>query len=192
MSENTSATGGAPGALREGPPTFDLPPDCRQQTLGVAFFDLSRISEWASAEQDSRVAAFFQGFYAQAAEHIEGAGGRIVKFMGDAGLAVFEPDAAEDVIFSLCRFASDAHGLGRRVGLQTHLSVAVHVGPVLAGSFGAPGAQRFDVIGKTVNVAARLGRGGVTLSAQAFRCLSAKARQRFEKIQRPITYRFRG
>ena len=158
------------------PPAGNLPADCRTQTLGVAFFDLSRISAWSSAEQDATVAGFFQDFYVMAAGHIEPAGGRVVKFMGDAGLAVFEPDAAEPVIFALC--------------LDTYLNVNVHVGPVLAGGFGPPGAKRFDVIGKTVNIAARLGRRGVSLSPQAFRCLSGDGRKRFDKITPPVTYRF--
>ena len=68
----------------------------------------------------------------------------------------------------------------------------MHVGPVLAGSFGPKGDERFDVIGKTVNIAARLGRRGLTLSAQAFRCLSPEGRKRFQKILQPITYRFRS
>ena len=172
------------------PPAGNLPADCRTQTLGVAFFDLSRISEWSSVEQDATVAGFFQDFYVMAAGHIEPAGGRIVKFMGDAGLAVFEPDAAERVIFALCQFAADARRRAREFGLDTYLNVNVHVGPVLAGGFGPPGAERFDVIGKTVNIAARLGRRGVSLSPQAFRCLSGDGRKRFEKITPPVTYRF--
>jgi len=175
-----------------GETNVSLPPDCRNDTLGVAFFDLSRFAEWASSDQDERVASFLQGFYALAAERIGSAGGRIVKFMGDAGLAVFPPEAAEDVIGALCALARDARSAARQVGLDAHLNVNVHVGPVIAGSFGAPGSQRFDVIGKTVNIAARLGRRGVTLSPQAFRCLSQEARQRFDKIKPPITYRFRG
>ena len=166
-----------------------LPPDYQKQKSGVAFFDLSRISAWADTEQDERVAAFFQQFYALAAQRLEPAGGRIVKFMGDAGLLVFEPRAAEAVIFALDELARDARELGRQAGLDTYLNVNVHVGPVLTGSFGAPGAERFDVVGKTVNIAARLGRRGLTLSPQAFRCLSEEGRQRFRKITPPVTYR---
>ena len=169
-----------------------LPADCKAETVGVAFFDLSRLSEWASSEQDEQVGRFFQGFYALAARQIEGAGGRIVKFMGDAGLAVFSTEAAENVILALCDFAREARELAGRFGFDAYLNVNVHVGPVLTGSFGPAGAERFDVIGKTVNVAARLGRRGVTLSAQAFRCLSAEGRQRFQKAMLPITYRLRG
>ena len=168
-----------------------LPPDCQNQTLGVAFFDLSRMAEWMSSEEDAPVASFFQKFYALAAKHLEPAGGRIVKFMGDAGLAVFPTESAEGAVFALCAFARDARETARGAGLDAYLNVSVHVGPVLTGSFGPKGAERFDVIGKTVNIAARLGRRGVTLSAQAFRCLSPEGRKRFEKIMRPITYRLR-
>ncbi|MCK4376585.1 MAG: adenylate/guanylate cyclase domain-containing protein [Candidatus Brocadiae bacterium] len=169
-----------------------LPPDCRTETLGVAFFDLSRIAEWSSSDEDTRVAVFFQRFYELAAEHIEGAGGRIVKLMGDAGLAVFPTERAEDVVFALAELGPRARDCARGFGLDTYLNTSVHVGPVLAGSFGPAGSERFDVIGKTVNVAARLGRRGLTLSPQAFRCLSAEGRGRFQKIKRPVTYRMRG
>jgi class 3 adenylate cyclase len=167
-------------------------PGCQQQTLGVAFFDLSRFAEWASSDDDERIARFLQRFYALAAEHVEPAGGRIVKFMGDAGLAVFPTESAEGVILALCELARDARRCAGQAGLDAYLNVNVHVGPVLAGDFGPPGAERYDVIGKTVNIAARLGRRGVTLSSQAFRCLSTEGRQRFDKITRPVTYRFRS
>jgi len=169
-----------------------LPHDCTEETLGVAFFDLSRIAQWESSGQDLQVATFFQSFYALAAEHIEPAGGRIVKLMGDAGLAVFPLESAEEVIFALCALAQEVRECAGRFGLDTYLNVNVHVGPVLAGSFGPPGSGRFDVIGKTVNIAARLGRRGVTLSAQAFRTLSEEGRGRFEKMRQPVTYRFQA
>ena len=174
------------GAVR---PT--LSPDCQPDTLGVAFFDLSRMTEWSSSAEDVLIARFLQKFYELAARYIEPTGGRIVKFMGDAGLAVFPTDSVQDGIFALCAFAQDARECAREFGLDTYLNVNVHVGPVLAGPFGPPGAERFDVIGKTVNIAARLGRRGITLSPQAFRCLDPESRRHFEKITPPVTYRFR-
>ena len=187
MSDSSNARAGRSGA----PKQATLPPGCRTETLGVAFFDLSRIGEWSSGEQDALVARFFQAFYELAASRIEPPGGRIVKFIGDAGLVVFSPDDAEAVIFALCAFAREAREQAGAFGLDTYLNISVHVGPVVAGDFGPKGDERFDVIGKTVNIAARLGRRGVTLSAQAFRCLSKDARERFEKFSPPVTYRFR-
>ncbi len=169
-----------------------LPVGVRQETLAVSFFDLSRIYEWRSSEDDARVAAFFTDFYRIAAEQIEGAGGRIVKLMGDAGMAVASPEQAEGLVFALADLALRARELGQEYGFDVYLNTSVHVGPVLSGEFGPPGAERFDVIGKTVNVAARLGRRGLTLSAQAFRCLSPEGRERFQKIKRPVNYRMRS
>jgi len=183
MSTSASGRRGADAAL---------PTDCQTRTLGVAFFDLSRIAEWASSEEDIHVASFMQRFYELAAARLEPAGGRIVKFMGDAGLVVFELDVAEAEIIALAEFAGEARRLAAKHGLDAYLNVNVHVGPVVAGSFGPAGAERFDVIGKTVNIAARLGRRGVTLSAQAFRCLSPEGRKRFSKFTPPTTYRFRA
>jgi len=173
------------------PPTF-LPKDCEQQELGVAFFDFAPFAEWASSQEDAQIANFLQAFYALVAEKLQACGARLVKLMGDAGLVVFTKDAAEESILALCALTREGRDCARKFGLDAYLNVNIHFGPVLAGSFGPPGEERFDVIGKTVNIAARLGRRGVTLSPQAFRCLSAEARERFEKIMRPITYRLRS
>lgn len=169
-----------------------LPSDCKQQTLGIAFFDLSRFAEWSSSDNDEQVARFLQRFYELAVEKLETVGATIVKFMGDAGLTVFDPEEGERVILALCDFSRAAREDARGFGLDTYLNINVHVGPVLAGTFGAGNTKRFDVIGKSVNIAARLGRRGVTLSPQAFRCLGADVRNAFQKIQPPVTYRFRG
>jgi class 3 adenylate cyclase len=134
---------------------------------------------------------FYAKYYDLTAQHVEPAGGRIVKVMGDAGLVTFPPDAVEAVIFALCDLARATRRAAADAGLDTWLAVNVHVGPVVAGELGPPGAERYDVVGKTVNIAARLGRRGVTLSAQAFRCLTAEGRERFDKRKRPITYHFR-
>ena len=182
MCRNPSVPRGDPAAL---------PPDCEAVELGVAFFDLSHIPDWRSSEEDAGIGGFFQKFYALAAERLEPAGARIVKFMGDAGLCVFPRERSEEAIPALAELCREVRQSATEHGLDAYLNANVHFGPVLIGSFGAPGAERFDVIGKTVNITARLGRRGLTLSAQAFRCLSPETRERFQKIMRPITYQFR-
>ena len=189
MADHASTRG---GPARDGCATgLALPPDCKTETLGVAFFDLSRMAEWGSSEEDIRVAGFLTSFYARSAQHLGPAGGRIVKFMGDAGLVVFPKEAVERGIFALAALAEETRALGQDYGFDTYLNINVHYGPVVTGSFGAPNCERYDVIGKTVNIAARLGRRGLTLSAQAFRCLSAEGRERFDKVTSPATYRYR-
>jgi len=149
------------------------------------------MAEWTGAAEDAHIAGFLNRFYQLAADTLGPAHGQIVKFMGDAGIVVCPEDSVEEMVFALCDFAAAARDLGRECGIDTYLNVSIHVGPVLAGNFGPKGDEHFDVIGKAVNVAARLGRRGITLSTQAFRCLSEDGRKRFDKIKRPITYRFR-
>jgi class 3 adenylate cyclase len=170
---------------------LSLPADCETVSLGVAFFDLSRMFEWAGSSDDAKVAGFLQTFYQLAADHLEPAGGRIVKFIGDAGLVVCPEESVEELVFALNELSADIRKRGQKLGIDTYLNVNVHFGPVLAGSYGPKGAERYDVIGKTVNIAARLGRRGITLSTQAFRCLSEEGRKRFNKIKQPITYRLK-
>jgi len=167
-----------------------LPPDCRQVTQGVVFFDLSRLMEWASSQEDERIAAMLQEFYCLSVARIEAAGGRVVKFIGDAGLAVFPKEAAERIVFALAGLSSEVRRAAAAHGFDTYLNTNVHFGPMMAGTFGPPGMERYDVLGKSVNIAARLGRRGLTLSQQAFRCLGAEARARFDKVEPPVTYRF--
>ena len=61
-------------------------------------------------------------------------------------------------------------------------------GTVVAGPFGRDGDKRYDVIGKTVNVAATLDATGVALSVAAFRKLGPALRRRFKKHTPPVTY----
>lgn len=168
-----------------------LPADVREVTQGVTFFDFSRFAEWASSQEDRRVAEMFQEFYVLAGKRIAGAGGRIVKFIGDAGLAVFPKEAAENVILALADLSREARQLAAVRGFDTYLNINVHFGPMLEGTFGPEGLERYDVLGKTVNIAARLGRRGLTLSQQAYRCMGPKARERFEKLEQPTNYRLR-
>ena len=73
-----------------------------------------------------------------------------------------------------------------------HMNVQVHFGAVVSGEFGPPGLSRYDVIGKAVNVAARLGGRGVMLTAQAYRQLDHATRHQFDKHTPPISYYYRA
>ena len=66
--------------------------------------------------------------------------------------------------------------------------IQAHFGPVVAGLYGPAGDQRFDVLGMTVNTAARLESRGVSLSVDTFRKLSPETRRRFQKHTAPTVY----
>lgn len=93
--------------------------------------------------------------------------GEILKFMGDAMLAIFRIDDGDDRS-EVCERALTAaelalagmRRLNRRRGREgkpdLHYGLALHVGDVMYGNIGASGRLDFTVIGPAVNLAARL------------------------------------
>ncbi|MFM2246214.1 MAG: hypothetical protein RL071_2288 [Pseudomonadota bacterium] len=105
----------------------------------------------------------FFGAVGEAVDHFEG---EILKFIGDAALAIFplrEGDAADVVcgralaaaertLFNLAALNAAAPA----GSAPLHAAIAVHVGEVSYGNIGAPTRLDFTVIGAAVNLAARL------------------------------------
>lgn len=141
-----------------------LPPDADETTLGVAFVDLARFARWAALWGDREVAGLLQGFYALAARHVEPAGGRIVKTIGDAVMLVFEPDRCRELVQALHTLAAEVVSGAEARGFHTRLDAKVHLGPVMEGTFGPPGLERYDVFGRTVHDTVRLRGEGIVLS----------------------------
>ena len=144
-----------------------------ERNLVIAFADLSHFAADASTRANAEIASMLDRFYEHVGEGI-GDRGRIVKFIGDAALLVFEEPAIEDAVRTLRALKESTDALMQQHGWRCRLNVKVHVGPVMAGEFGARGAKRFDVIGTTVNDAARLKGEGVTLSAAVAERLRAR------------------
>src|SRR5207245_3792885 len=157
--------------------------------LLVAFTSFNRYTAQIDRVDDAVVARVMDDYYQLAGSAIRSTGGRVVKFIGDATLAVFPPDQVERAILGLLELKDAADSFMAERGWDCRLVVKVHFGPVAAGEVGAGPDRRYDVLGKTVNVAARLdASGGVVLSAEAFRRLGPEARTRFKKHTPPITY----
>ena len=155
----------------------------------VAFTSLSRYTAQVDRLDDALVARVMDDYYRLAGSSIRKAGGRMVKFIGDATLAVFPPGRADRAVLGLLALKDAVDGFMDERDWECRLAVRVHFGPVAAGKFGAGSDRRYDVLGKTVNVAARLEAGsGVALSAEAFRRLGSEARARFKRHSPPTTY----
>jgi len=73
---------------------FDLP-DRRELPLLIAFADLTRFAAQSLRVTDEVLADTVDAFYQRVAARIEGAGGMVVKFVGDATLVVFAPSAVD-------------------------------------------------------------------------------------------------
>ena len=156
--------------------------------LLVVFIDLTRFAAQMAKSDMAAVADTLDEYYERTGRAVEQAGGRTVKFIGDATLAVFPESAVDEAVAMLLALkdTADRDMIGR--GWECRLTAKAHFGPVIAGDFGERGAKRYDVIGATVNIAATLDARGVTLSAEAFRKLSPPMRKHFRKHPSPTTY----
>jgi adenylate cyclase len=164
-------------------------PDFSEVPLLVAFADFLRYTAQVDRLPDAEVARVMAAYYALAGARIAAGGGRVVKFVGDAMLAVFPAEEAENGVLSLLDLKDAADEFMVQQGWDCRLVVKAHFGSVAEGTFSVGTEQRYDVLGKTVSIAARLEAGaGVSLSAEAFRRLGPEARRRFKKHTPPVTY----
>ena len=163
-------------------------PDYSEVSLLVAFISLNKYTAQVERLADGAVAAVMSRYYERVGAAIASAGGRVVKFIGDAALVVFPPDGADAAVQGLLDLKDDIDGFMAREGWSCQAVVKVHYGTMAAGQFGPPDDRRYDVLGKSVNVTARLESTGFALSAEAFRQLGPELGQRFKKHTPPITY----
>jgi adenylate cyclase len=165
-----------------------MPTDRAETPYLIAFLSLNGFAAQAARVTDVEAADFLDEYLSLATETVERAGGIVVKFIGDGLLAVFPPQHADSTVLGLLAFKPVVDQLFYLRRWECRLIVRLHYGTVVAGPLGPPAHRRFDIIGRAVNIAARLESTGVALSAEAFRQLGPEVRQRFKKHTPPITY----
>ena len=122
------------------------------------------LSEHLPAEE---LIALLNDYFEQMAAPIEARGGEILKFIGDAILAIFpitdglDPrkaccaaiDAALEAVEGLAALSAAREAKGQPA---LHCGVSLHKGDVMYGNIGAPGRLDFTVIGPAVNLVTRI------------------------------------
>lgn len=156
------------------------------QRLLIVFADITRYTMNARGTPNVELAATMHDYYLRAGALVRASNGRIVKFMGDAFLAVWsEADAPKGA----AALPSIKRGIDAFFALRewdSRLVVKAHFGEAVAGPFGDDGT--FDVIGSDVNIAATIPSRTIALSADAFRCLSPEDRTAWKKHTPQICY----
>lgn len=158
------------------------------QSLLIAFVDLTRFAAQSQRIDDQVLADTIDSFYELVAATVQSAGGKVVKFLGDAALIVFPEDVVDQAVETLLTLKTSVDQMMSASGWECRLAVKVHFGSVIAGLFGARDEKRYDVIGKDVNTTAMLEASGVTLTVDAFGKLGSELRTRFKKQTPPVTY----
>jgi adenylate cyclase len=131
----------------------------------VMFCDLRGFTELSERTDRDTLLACLNQYFDCMARPVEQHGGEILKFVGDAMLAMFplEDDqacpralqAALDARAGMDRLNSERTGRGEEA---LAFGIALHAGDVMYGNIGAANRLDFTVIGPAVNLASRLER----------------------------------
>lgn len=143
----------------------------------IALFDLPGTTKAFQSRGDLDMAALLQDFYEECEEVLTQGGGTVVKFMGDACLAVFPPSEATQCAGAVVELRARVKSLGEKYGVPIGLGANLHIATVVEGEFGVGINRRTDILGRGVNQTFLLGRGeGIRLSEPVYRALPSGMR----------------
>lgn len=121
----------------------------------ILFVDLVGSTALAESTPPEDVVALLNRFFEAVVEVVDDEGGWVDKFEGDAALVVFGiPVSQHDHIRRGLRAARRLHVALEHLGMDH--GIGVTSGPVVAGNVGTDRRHEFTVIGRPVNLAARL------------------------------------
>jgi adenylate cyclase len=127
------------------------------QEVAVLFVDMVGSTTLAAEAPPTEVVARLNDFFAVIVDVVDGHGGWVNKFEGDAALCVFgAPVAQADAAGCALRAGRALHGRLRRELPAADAGIGLSAGPAVAGWVGAVERFEYTVIGDAVNVAARL------------------------------------
>ncbi|MGI8761015.1 MAG: adenylate/guanylate cyclase domain-containing protein [Jatrophihabitantaceae bacterium] len=154
-------------ALRSG---VTLSGEMRQ--VVALFVDITGSTALTRTKDPAEFVAMLNRFFAIVVEEVEGNGGLLNKFEGDAALCVF--GAPVTLIDAETAALRAARAIRDRVVADAEVAVGVGVaaGPAVAGQIGSPSRLEYTVIGDAVNEAARLtdiakGRPGCVVASDS-------------------------
>jgi adenylate cyclase len=135
------------------------------RVAAVLFLDIRGFTRLSEAKLAFDVVYILNAFFAEAGRAVEASGGHVDKYIGDGLMAVFEH---ADGLGAATRNALVAVGeidvaltrvnrrLGAEIGAPLALAMGLHGGRLVSGRIGYGGAAHPTVIGRVVNIAARL------------------------------------
>lgn len=165
-----------------------LPPRLSRKKLTVVELDVSR-STWLLGEigDDNKAVLFLDGYYALCSKHIETRGGEVIKYMGDACMAIFDEEACLQAIDAVIAIRDAFPDYCRANGAPiTEIHGAVHIGELVIGEFGPQGFR--DVMGRTPSTLFKMAGTGIAISEQAYRKLPSDQRGAWRKRGGQVTY----
>jgi class 3 adenylate cyclase len=160
----------------------------QETNLLISFCDLTNFAKISRKKDEIDVFKYLSKFYETTGEVIEGANGKVIKFIGDAALIVFPENSIDAGVLALKKLKTEIDDFNKKNDYESRLVVKTHFGKVLVGMLGTKNDKRFDVIGNNVNVAALLRSNGFSITVETFRKLGKETRKLFKRHTPPITY----
>lgn len=155
----------------------------------IVLLDLAGFARLFQTESDERMANFVQEYYVACEDIITGREGEVIKFMGDACLAVFSVEQGLNAVGAVLELRSKITEISKRHQLPTELGANLHLASAIEGEFGKGARKRRDILGRGVNQTFLLGRGaGIRISEPVYRALPSSARSPWNKHRPPAVY----
>ncbi len=159
-----------------------------EMDLVVGLYDLTQYTLFSERTEPVPLLELMAGYHALIADIIECAGGVFIKPIGDAGLFAFRAEDADKAVDTALRALEEGDAWIAREGYPGRARFGLHAGPVALGYIGPKGREWLDIIGKTVNIAARVRSYSLSITPAVFRLLSAAGRKKFRKHTPPMSY----
>ncbi len=140
-------------------------PTTERQELTIFFSDIRGFTAWTERAEPDEVAARLNEYFAAMTPHIEHHGGTLDKFIGDCVMVFFGAPAADaQHALHAVRMALDMQREMARLNERwskrgyepLHIGIGIHTGYVTVGNFGSATFLDYTVIGRAVNLAARI------------------------------------
>ena len=137
----------------------------QEQEIAVMFADIRGFTALSEQKLPYDVVFILNRYFRSMGEAIEGAGGRVDKFIGDGIMALFGVDqspehgcaAALRAARAMAQHLDELNDLLRAdLPSPLRIGIGIHVGPAIVGEMGYARATSITAIGDTVNTASRL------------------------------------
>lgn len=167
------------------------PAATERRELTIFFSDIRGFTAWTERAEPDEVAARLNEYFAAMTPFIERHGGTLDKFIGDCIMVFFgAPARVEDHAIRAVRMALDMQremtrlneNWSKRGYEPLHIGIGIHTAYVTVGSFGSATFLDYTVIGRAVNLAARIesqaGGGTILISARTHSLVSSEVKTR--------------
>lgn len=159
------------------------------RTLVLCVVDLAGYSRASRDHSDHEIANFVDRYYLITHELITQHGGSVVKFIGDAFLAVFPAGAGSGAVAAALALQNQVRTLSAELAFPVELGANIHECEVVEGVFGAPATDQYDVVGSGVNHTFRMGNAaGLRISEEVYHQLPHQERSAWSRAEPTMTY----